>query len=90
MLAPSVKVLHTECLVCGCYWNSPLLEKSRSAKVRKLTSLSEAPPIQGTKALQAKKVRSRKKGGLQALLAESKLEANPSPTFSLMEFMKSA
>ena len=91
----SPKLLRNECTKCGRYKETalPQLERTKSSvqhKENSATSQVLDSHAAGSIAVGDKRSRSRRKGGLKALLAGAKETARPSTSLELMDFMKSA
>ncbi|MCJ1433448.1 hypothetical protein MMC27_002809 [Xylographa pallens] len=89
------KLLRNECTKCGRYTETvlPKLEHTKASVKRKGNPAAiQVPGSRGTTSIIAgdKRPRSRRKGGLKALLAEAKETAIPPTSLDLMDFMKSA
>ena len=89
------KLLRNECTKCGRYTETalPKPEHSKASVQRKRNPAAvQVPGPHGTSSISAgdKRPRSRRKGGLKALLAEARETARPPTCLDLMDFMKSA
>jgi hypothetical protein len=87
-----VKMVRTECLLCGRYSQTQIAKKARNldtlAPHIKSTNQQDQKRL-GVETGERKRNRNRNKVGLKTLIASSKSVSVPSPGLNLMDFLKS-